>query len=369
MKITIIGAGIAGLTLAHALAKEKIDCEIFESASDIRPIGAGIILAPNAMNVYQTLGLATRLQNSGNYLDQLKLTDPQMKPISVIDVKKYRVKHQNYTMSIHRGTLQIELIESLKNTKIHLGKSLKEVKKKKSNYTLFFEDGTSHECDHIIGADGIHSVVRKTIAPHANIRKSNQHCWRGVCDMKLTDDLSHEINEMWGKGSRFGLVPLTQGKVYWFALSNHKNIKLLEQFNSYHPIVNQIIDATNSTKIIYNEITDLVPMDLWYMDKICLIGDAAHAMTPNMGQGAGQSIEDAKVLAEEISKNPSLESAFQKYQQIRQKRVESIMNKSWQIGTIAQLENRWIRSLRNMIMRSIPSFINERQVKQVYQLS
>lgn len=176
--------------------------------------------------------------------------------------------------------------------------------------------------------------------------------------------------EIWGKGKRFGFVKLSENKVYWYALVNEnkftENIDLIDAFRDFNPLVLQILEATKPENIILNDIIDLAPIPKWYADNLCLIGDAAHATTPNMGQGACQSIEDAYVIGKLLEANKDYQSVFEEFQKIRRKKVDYIVNTSWKIGRISQWEKGNI--LRNFVMRMIPESINQKMIEKILKL-
>lgn len=204
-----------------------------------------------------------------------------------------------------------------------------------------------------------------------------QVCWRGVTKMKLPGKFAHEINESWGKGTRFGIVPLADGEVYWFALANYKNdfrtefkdVNLEKLFTNFDPIIPKIIRNTPSDKIIVNAMNDLKPIKKWHTNNVCLIGDAAHATTPNIGQGACQSIEDALALSICLKNENDIEKAFSNFQRLRIKKANGVINQSWQVGKMAQIENDFGRKIRNSIMRITPDFLEKKQSAKIFELN
>ena len=347
MKITIVGAGIGGLTTAIALEQKGFEVEIFESFPEMKRIGAGLVLANNAMRVFQRLGLSDLIYKNSNHISSLKLVDEKLAVLTEINLKSFEKKLGVHYAAIHRGTLQEVLLKNLKTTKLHLGKKLIKIVEDKKTIHLHFEDGTIHNTNVLIGADGIHSLVRNHFFQNSEIRIAKQVCWRGVTQMKLPEKFAHEINESWGKGTRFGIVPLADGEVYWFALANYRNdfrtefdnVDLEKMFSKYDPIIPIIIRNTPTDKIIVNAMNDLKPIKKWHNSNVCLIGDAAHATTPNMGQGACQSIEDALAISICLENENDIEKAFSNYQKIRIKKANGVINQSWQVGKMAQIEN------------------------------
>lgn len=220
--VNIIGAGIGGLTTALTLKQKGLNVAIYESSAEIKPVGAGIILANNAMQVFKKLGLQDKIEKSGNSISFMKITDNQLKPLSVVDLSEYEQKYGVSNVAIHRGELQKILANKLGFENINLSKRLSKIEKAEL-FKLTFEDKTTLESKLIIGADGIKSVVRNQLFTENTIRNANQNCWRGICQIDLPEKYHNELNEAWGKGKRFGFVKISEKKAYWYALTN-KNI-------------------------------------------------------------------------------------------------------------------------------------------------
>jgi 2-polyprenyl-6-methoxyphenol hydroxylase-like FAD-dependent oxidoreductase len=371
-KIEIIGGGIGGLTTAIILKNQGIKVSVFEGAKEIKPVGAGIIIANNAMQIYRNLGLDQKITEAGNPISVMKITDEFLRPLSVLNLQKFEEKYQVKNVAIHRGELQRILAESAGMENIFLSKKLVKVSAG-NKYQLSFQDGTVEESEILIGADGIRSVVRDQLMQAGTIRNSGQICWRGICNCEIPERYFHEANEAWGRGKRFGYVKIGNNKVYWYALRNsvsvvNKNEDLLNLFSDFHPDILKIIASTSPENIICNDIIDLKPTSKWFAGNACLIGDAAHATTPNLGQGANQAVEDAYILGKSIGSSSSISEAFGIYQKTRIKKAHMIVNTSWQFGKVSQLENRAAVWIRNNLMRLMPDSMNFKQIERIFEI-
>lgn len=369
--ISIIGAGIGGLTTALTLKQRGLNVNIYESSPEIKPVGAGIILANNAMQVFKKLGLQDQIEKAGNRISRMKITDDQLKPLSIVDLSEYEEKNGVSNIAIHRGALQKILAEHVGPESIKLSKRLSKVEKSEL-FNLTFEDNTTLDTQFLIGADGIKSVVRNQLFSENTIRNANQNCWRGICEMELPGNYHHELNEAWGKGRRFGFVKIGAKKVYWYALTNKSSSagnNLLEIFKDFHQDILNVISATPIQQIITSEILDLKPIQKWQAENVCLIGDSAHATTPNLGQGACQAIEDAFVIGQLLDKGISFSDTFSQYESRRKKKAHAIVNTSWTLGKLAHIENSFGVKIRNLLMKNMPKFANKKQMDMIFTLS
>lgn len=376
MKYSIIGAGIGGLTTALAFEIKGVEYHIFEKASELSEVGAGIWLAPNALQVLEYFGVLADIKEKGNTLERITLGKADLSPIFDNSQEKIKEEFGFSTVAIHRTDLQKILLKRIPNEKKSLGKGLQSFEKiENENIKLKFDDGSEFISKFLIGADGIKSRVRKQLFPESKTRFSGQTCWRGVATIVLDKEFDKRGIELWGNQIRFGISKISKDKVYWFAVAldkpNQKDEKgqvkqkLIKMFVNFHPLVNDLITATPEINILRNDINDLKPLENWYKNNICLIGDAGHATTPNMGQGGAQAIEDAYYLSNLIQVNPN-HNIFDLFQQKRQSKVNMIVNLSWKTGRMAHW--RYGKSFRNFILKNLPKRILENKLFEMYQI-
>ncbi len=381
MKTAIIGGGIGGLTTAIALKQAGIDYEIFEAAPELKPVGAGIVMAANAMQVFQRLGTEKKIMKAGLEINSAFVVDQSFQKISGFAVKeKIASRYGIGSYAIQRGRLQQVLMNEIDVNKIQLNKRLSSLVQHPNKVEIKFDDGTSTEADIVIGADGIKSAVRKNIFGEVPLRYSGQTCWRGMAKFSLPSDKKNNSYEMWGnqKGLRFGFVPTAENEVYYFTTyftkPNGKDepsqVKknLLDIFSVFGAIPTQLIEATPEESIIRSDINDFVPIKQWWKGRVALIGDAAHATTPNLGQGGCQAVEDAFVLAKCLKENPSPEKAFEQYQSIRYQKAVHVVNTSWTFGKMTNIGNPILQWMRNGAMRMMPKATAIKQLDKILSL-
>lgn len=371
MKIAIIGGGIGGLTTALALKQKGQEVTIYESAPEIKPVGAGIIMANNAMQVFDKLGVRKNIESAGCIISNVKLTDSQLNTITAADLTKFESKYKVHNVGIHRADLQNILADEIGFQNIQLSKRLLKIEQG-NDVKLSFDDNTCVTVDVVIGADGIKSTVRNQLFGAGTLRDTKQKCWRGVSEFDWTSKYNHEAFEVWGKGKRFGFVKISEKKVYWYAVANEKmtnnNSNIGNLFNDFHPDIMKIISETPKDKIIFSDIKDLAPINQWHKGKVCLIGDAAHATTPNMGQGACQAVEDAYVLGKLFGQGKSVEEVFTQYEKLRMKKANFVVNTSWKIGKVAHYQNSAAVWLRNTLVKTMLKSANDKQLEKVFNI-
>ncbi|GAB3558808.1 FAD-dependent monooxygenase [Spirosoma fluminis] len=375
-QFTIIGGGIAGLTTAVALRQIGLQPTVYEAAPTIKPLGAGLGLAANAVKAFQKLGIAEPILQAGRLLDAFVIQDQDGRTITRTDSRVISQRYGIDNFTIHRVALHRELLRQVGDTPIRAGKRAIRVSQPAGQVIVHFDDGTEHATDHLIVADGIHSAIRQQLVPGSQPRYAGYTCWRSVIDSSGLN-LS-EATETWGPNGRIGLVPLANNALYWFACTNAQPndprmrqstiADLLTLFGTYHAPIPDILARSSQQTLLWNDIYDLKPIPQYAFKNIVLIGDAAHATTPNMGQGACQAIEDAVVLADELKGSGSVADAFQRFEQRRLKRTHYVIDNSRRIGQIAQTQRPLLAWLRNRVFRLLPPSINEQQLKRVYEV-
>lgn len=378
MKFAVLGGGIGGLTLAIALQRKNIDVTVYESAPQWKPLGAGVGLAGNAVRAFREIGIEQDVLAAGKVIRQVVIRNPKGKVLISTDSEEVSRRFgvvNNF--AIHRADLHHALISRLKPDTVQLDKSCIDFEQKSDGVTISFRDGTKAHADYLIAADGVHSVARKKLLSNVETRYAGYTCWRGVIDDLPNGFDQDETSETWGQGTRFGIVPLTKNRVYWFACVNAgandpmmrslAPTDLLTFFGDYHAPVPELIKRTS--KVIWNDIIDIEPLAKFAFDRVVLIGDAAHATTPNLGQGACMAIEDAVVLANLIESQADATEAFRMFEGKRIRRTTKIVNDSWQLGKMAQWENPFMTSLRNMAISLVPKSMADSQFKFIYDVS
>ncbi|NOK58254.1 MAG: hypothetical protein GFH27_549279n60 [Chloroflexi bacterium AL-W] len=325
------------------------------------------------------LGLAEKMQQADRPIETLHLCDYQQGVLQTAQLDQAKEHFGFATTAIHGGRLQCILADSVGSGQLHTGRACHGVVQEKKHVRVHFTDGSVATACVVIAADGIHSVVRQQLFPNSKVCYSGQTSYRAVAPCTLPTAFDGLGYEMWAEGRRFGYSAINTGEVYWYITldapfderdkTGLSKSELLKHFTLFPKSVLSLMQATPEQQIVRTAISDLVRLPTWHVGRTALLGDAAHATTPNLGQGGAQAIEDAYVLAQSLASHIDYTAAFTHYERIRRAKAQQVVNRSWQFDRMAHLSNPLMRTLRNTIIRSLPTVIGGRQLDTLYRLS
>ncbi len=365
-KIAIIGGGIAGLTFARCLGTEDYDLHLFEKKEDFGEIGAAISMFPNALCVMDHLGLLEEILTSSGRFQTVYIKTRKGAILS-----KTSPKSDYPVICIHRADLHQILLNHI-DAKLYRDYSLKTLSHKDNEQIeLEFENGESMLFDAVVGADGVHSVVRQHILNDGKPIFRGYNIWRGV--VKTNFDVGYG-SETFGKGQRAGIVPIKDGVYGWWATCNEDYMqddspegtkeKLIRLFGEWHAPIPELIQET--THILKNSTVDRIPKRGWTSGYATLLGDAAHPTTPNLGQGGCMAVEGAYILAKSIHKYGLAPKAFDRYEALHFPRSKTIVNESLKLGKMGQLTNPVLIGFRNFAFKAMPSSLAMKMVDKYF---
>jgi 2-polyprenyl-6-methoxyphenol hydroxylase-like FAD-dependent oxidoreductase len=381
MRAIIVGGGIGGLTTAIALESRGIESAVYEAAPVLKEVGAGIWVPPNAMNVFERLGLAAKIKAAGKVVEEICVGTSKGEVWQKIVASEVIKRFGNATTTIHRGRLQKLLFEAVDPGTVHLDKRFTHFADDGQEVEVFFADGTSAKGDLLLAADGIHSAARRQLFGEIPLRYSGQTCWRAATTFRLPDPESKRMFEMWGPGAglRFAYSQMTETEVYFYATvceaSGQKDVpgevkgRLKKQYAEFGGLLGEIIDSAEEESIIRTDLFDFQPLHDWTHGHVALLGDAAHATTPNLGQGGAQAVEDSYVVAKCLAHARSIPAALKEYQAIRRPKAAHVVNTSWQYGQMTNWSNPVATWFRSFLMRRMPKKLGERQLRTLYELN
>jgi salicylate hydroxylase len=334
----IVGAGIAGLTTAASLHAAGIRCRLFERARDLRALGAGIQLSPNAVRVLERLGLGPALRRDGVAVDALRFLrwtdDAPLASLRLGDDGREAYGAPYYT--IHRGDLHRALLACLPDGVLELGADCAEVHEESERATVVFEDGRREAADVVVGADGIHSMVRTGLARDVP-RYTGHAIYRGLVEAERVPHLvqTREVRLWLGPGQHLVTYPISGGRFLYFGATATvdewraptwsvpaEGAELISAYRGWSDSVQHII--ASARELTCWALHDRAPLRRWGGARTTLVGDAAHSMLPFMAQAANQAIEDAAVLTACLRGGVRAAPSLRRYQRIRRPRVERI---------------------------------------------
>lgn len=348
MKAIVVGGGIGGLAAAVALTRSGWQVEVLEQARAFGEVGAGLSVWPNALRALDVLGLGAPLRERALLAAQAGIRDASGGWLTRTDTAALERRYGPVAM-VHRADLLEVLRAAVPAEALRPGVV---VTAAHSGGTVTHSGGES-AADLVVGADGIHSAVRRSVWPQApSPRYAGYTSWRMVTGpMPVREGV-----ETWGSGVRFGYAPLPDGRIYCFAAVNAPEgaaddglAGLRRRFAGWHDPIPELLDAVDEEAVHHDDLYELPPLRSYVSGRVALVGDAAHAMTPNLGQGACQAIEDAVVLAETVGAG-----GLETYDRARRRRTQMVARRSRRIGAVAQWSAPFPVMLRDAAVRLLP---------------
>ena len=371
-RINIVGGGIGGLCAALALRRAGFEPQVFEQAPELLEIGAAIAVWPNAMRVLRRLGLGEEVEGRGGVLKYARWIERTGR-----DFKHFPLPETGApSVALHRAGLQSALVRALPPDSIHLGRAFQGFSQSGDEVEARFDDGASEASDVLICADGLHSRARAQIVGDGPPVYRGYTVWRGITRLEHAALQAHTAMEVYGAGRRFGIGPVGLGRTGWWATANepegvtetsseHRE-KLLRLFDGWCAPVVELIEATPSEKILRTATYDRPHAKRWGEGRVTLLGDAAHPLTPNLGQGGCMAIEDAAVLARCLAKYDDAALALRAYESHRRARTARVAAYSRRYGAVGQLDGALAVRLRGALMSSVPESVGRRLLRLVF---
>ncbi|MFG1866595.1 FAD-dependent oxidoreductase [Micromonospora arborensis] len=358
----VVGAGIGGLSAALALHRRGWRVTVLERAAQPREVGAGLTLMANSLRGLDALGLGSAVRGSGHAETPGGVRDRRGRWLSRVDGAEMTRQLGTTALGVHRSTLHRILREALPASVLRTNAEVEHVESDPDRAEVRYRgpDGPhTLTADLVVGADGLRSRVRAQLWPgHPGPVYAGSTAWRAA--IAFPEPVPIAIT--WGPGAEFGMVPIGDGQLYWYGALNappgghapDELAALRERFGDWHDPIPALLAATPPGVVLRNDIHHLaVPLPSYVRGRVALLGDAAHAMTPNLGQGAGQAIEDAVVLgAVCVGGAEGVPAALAAYDEQRRPRSQAIARASVTAGRYGQqLRNPVAIAVRDTALR------------------
>lgn len=342
LRILIVGGGIAGLTLATALRRRGLGAELVERAARWNPIGAGIAVQPNAMRVLRELGLGSAVEHAGTRVRRWLFCDRAGQVLCDIALDPLWGDVSPF-VGIARAKLHEALLSWAPTCRIDT--AVTSLRQDDRGVSVAFSDSDVGEYDLVIGADGLYSTVRAGIFGPDEPVYGGQMVWRSL--VSLPSQSLFDAVQFWlGDGCFFGMCPVGSDLVYGFGNVTGPRLhdpvegrlrRLRRRFSEFGPLVQEYLHGVEHDDQVHCAPIEWLAQERWYRERVVLIGDAAHASSPMMGQGGSMAMEDALVFAETLDTAPDLPSAVAAFVDRRQPRVGWVRQQSETVGEMLRL--------------------------------
>ncbi|MTE22121.1 NAD(P)-binding protein [Streptomyces sp. TRM43335] len=366
-RAVVVGAGIGGLAAAAALHRRGWSVTVLERAPSLEPVGAGIALAPNAQRALDVIGLGDTVRAMSAWQDEGGLRTPSGRWLSRTTQQAAAERFGGPVVVAHRADLVALLLSRLPEGVLRTGTParLTDPGADGRPATVRTDGGEEITADLVVAADGIHSAARAALFPgHPEPRHTGSTAWRFVVPAPETPFTPHET---WGRGALWGTVPLHDGRVYAYATAvapaggrapDGERAELLRRFGDWHRPVPELIAAASDDAVLRNDVYRAAgPLPAHHRGRTALLGDAAHAMAPNLGQGGCQALEDAVVLAHHAAPDAAdVPRALAAHTRDRLPRTTEVVRRSARVARLAGVSARPARALRDTALTVVDRF-------------
>ncbi|MBQ1162210.1 FAD-dependent monooxygenase [Streptomyces sp. A73] len=363
MKVIIVGGGIGGLTAAVAFHQRGWQVEVLERAPEFTEIGAGVSIQPNGLRALDALGLGDRLRSCGPADPPAGIRRANGSWLIRNDIDDLKRRFGQWA-TVHRAALVDLLRAAVPAQALRPGTEVRDVR---PDGTVR-HGGRTYAADLVVGADGVHSATRRSLWPHfPGPRYVGYTTWRFIAPPQPIEGSV----ETWGRGERFGYAPMPDGRIYCYALANApigsrtQLERLRERFAHWHGLIPALLNTADEGAVLQHDTYELPELATYVSGKVAVIGDAAHAMTPNLGQGACQALEDAVTLAAAVD-TLGVRAGLEEYDRVRRPRTRMIARRSRQVGAPAHWTSPPLAALRDVALPLLPKGLIGRSAADAY---
>ncbi|RVX44819.1 2-polyprenyl-6-methoxyphenol hydroxylase-like FAD-dependent oxidoreductase [Nonomuraea polychroma] len=375
MRIVVVGAGLGGVAAAVGLHRLGHEVTLFERGAELREAGTGIVVMPNGLRALDALGLAEDVRGHVMHATRGGLRDWRGRPLLVTDLVEAQQEVGTPAM-IDRPELHRALRTPLPSHLVRTATPVERLEPDPTGVTVISDGNPVARADAVIAADGIGSKLREQLFPgHPGLRRTGRMDLRGMLPRPpgvATDLLASQLVDR-RSGAMFGLFPVGEDRLYWFTDSDlhgtppgpeEARRQMLSLMADWHPLVPALIEATPPADIYVDPISRLAePLPSFAAGRIALLGDAAHAMSPDLGQGASQAFEDAAALSRHLigAEPADIVQRLLRYDAERRPSANRMMRAAARQSRLTSQTGiaAW---LRDTLLRAIPSRLATRQL-------
>ncbi|MGH3757836.1 FAD-dependent monooxygenase [Actinophytocola sp.] len=372
----IVGGGIGGMAAAAGLHRRGWTVRVLEQAGAFTEVGAGISVWPNAFRALAAVGVTGSL-GAGPIGVAGGLRDWRGRWIVRMDDTTDATRHTGAAVVAHRAQLLDALLDQVPPECRMAGVPVRAVRHA-GHRAVVSHDGGELDADLVVGADGVRSAVRSSLWPDAAPPVyAGQTAWRIVMPRPESQAApgARAWAETWGPGGVFGMFPMSQDRIYCYATAtvppgghgpDGELAELRRRFRDWCDPIPAVLAAARPEHVLRNDIYYLPRLPAYVDGPVALVGDAAHAMTPNLGQGGCQALEDAAALSVLAGTEPDLAVALRRYDELRRPRTQQLWRRSLLGGTVAHLVPAPLRVARNAVLRAVPRSLFLRSLAQPF---
>nr|CAM34356.1 putative FAD-depending monooxygenase [Streptomyces tendae] len=373
----VVGAGIGGLAAAVALVRVGWHVTVYERAPELRTEGAGISLLSNAVRSLDRLGAGDAVRAAAAVMlpggEGVRTPSGRrlMKPADPSFVSRHGLS----TLVLPRPALHRALYDALPADCVRTGTEVLRLAGPPAGpVEVSCRDAAGEHtvpAGLVVAADGTHSRIRRALWPAVAAPAYSGHSvWRGIARL----DRSEPGGTTWGCGQEFGRMPLRDGRVYWYAVANtppgrrHPDelAEVVRRFGTWHHPIPALLRATPADEVLHHDVFELAqPLPGYAKGVTALLGDAAHAMTSDLGQGACQALEDAVVLGAELAADSDVPTALARYDAQRRPRAQTVVEASRRMGRLKLRERWWDVLMRNALISVMPPRAGEKAMARI----